>query len=428
MLLDSLNRDNSIGVFLSETWLNDGILDAEVTLEGFNLFRGDREGRARGGSALYLREYLNGRKAKSFSNGVVEYVIVTSKVLEAIFISIYRPPDTSYNEWNNAVSSLMEEVDLIQSNGGFQRVLLGGDLNFRDLVWDPEGELVIHQNMGKQQELLHKVCSKLFLNNWVDKATREDRILDVVLSNDRELLLKCEVEVNLRYSDHNLVKLTLTTNCEVPIKHTDNLKYPLSIPHFNWRQGSDEDWTNYTNYLNGVDWCQDTQGMEVENKIQHLYNLMEAAVEATFKSKTGSCPKRRLPNVVRKLWERKSKVSKKILKTKCPRKMIGLREEFLRLEDSLSESYERFRYRREVEIIGQLSENPSKFYNYARSKSVVQSSIGPIKDKDGVLFTDRKQMSEILGQQYYYICQDPFQSLEDPEFLDSLNDSGCGML
>ena len=95
MLLDSLNRDNSIGVFLSETWLHDGILDAEVSLEGFNLFRGDREGRARGGSALYLREYLNGRKGKSFSNGVVEYVIVTSKVLEAIFISIYWPPDTS---------------------------------------------------------------------------------------------------------------------------------------------------------------------------------------------------------------------------------------------------------------------------------------------------------------------------------------------
>ena len=119
MLRDILTSNNSAGVFLTETWLNDGILDAEVTMDGYNLFRGDREGRARGGSALYLREYLNGRKCKSFSNGVVDYVVVTSKVMDAVFVSIYRPPDTSFMEWNHAVSSLMEEIDLIQANGSF---------------------------------------------------------------------------------------------------------------------------------------------------------------------------------------------------------------------------------------------------------------------------------------------------------------------
>ena len=107
--------ETTIGIFLSETWLHKGTLDAEVSLDGFNLFRGDRDGQDRGGSALYLREYLNGRKIKSFSNGVVGYVVVTSKVLDAVLISIYRPPETSYNEWNHVVSSLMDEVDLIQA-------------------------------------------------------------------------------------------------------------------------------------------------------------------------------------------------------------------------------------------------------------------------------------------------------------------------
>ena len=134
MLMDSLNRDNSLGIFLTETWLHEGILDAEVTVEGFNLFHGDRDGRERGGAAIYLNDSLNGRQIKSFLNEVVDYVVVTSKVLDAVLISVYRPPDTSYNEWNHAVSSLMEEVDLIQSNGSFQRVMLGGDLNFRDAI------------------------------------------------------------------------------------------------------------------------------------------------------------------------------------------------------------------------------------------------------------------------------------------------------
>ena len=92
MLIYYLSRDNSLGIFLPETWLHDGIQDAEVAVEGFNLFRGDREGRERGGAALYLKENLNGRRTKSFSNGVVDFVVVTSKVLDAILNSVYRPP------------------------------------------------------------------------------------------------------------------------------------------------------------------------------------------------------------------------------------------------------------------------------------------------------------------------------------------------
>ena len=98
MLRDSLVLDNSIGVFLTETWLSQEILDAEASLEGFDLFRGDREGHARGGAAIYMKEKLNGRFAKSYSNGVVDFVVATSKVLDAVFVSLYRPPDTNLQE------------------------------------------------------------------------------------------------------------------------------------------------------------------------------------------------------------------------------------------------------------------------------------------------------------------------------------------
>ena len=49
---------------------------------------------------------------------------VTSKVLDTVFVSMYWPPDT-YNEWNHALGSLMEEVNLIQAIGNFQHVFLG---------------------------------------------------------------------------------------------------------------------------------------------------------------------------------------------------------------------------------------------------------------------------------------------------------------
>ena len=133
MLKDSLDCDNSIGVFLTETWLSQDILDAEVTLEGFNLFRGDRVGHSRGGAAIYLKEKLNGRFSKAFSNGVVDCVVATSKVLDSVFVSLYRPPDTKLQEWKCALETLSSEIELLQANGMYQRVLVGGDLNFQDL-------------------------------------------------------------------------------------------------------------------------------------------------------------------------------------------------------------------------------------------------------------------------------------------------------
>ena len=89
-MFDKLTRDNSVGIFLSETWLKEGTLYAEVNLESFSFYRGDRVGRSRGGAAFYLKESLNGRLAKTYSDSIVEFVVVTSKVLDAVFIATYR--------------------------------------------------------------------------------------------------------------------------------------------------------------------------------------------------------------------------------------------------------------------------------------------------------------------------------------------------
>ena len=63
--------------------------------------------KVQGGTALYLKDRLNERFVKSYSNSVVEFVIATSKVLDAVFVSIYRLPDTSIMEWKSAIDTLM---------------------------------------------------------------------------------------------------------------------------------------------------------------------------------------------------------------------------------------------------------------------------------------------------------------------------------
>ena len=99
LIEDLLENDNSIGIILSETWLDDTICNAEIQMESFELYRSDRCVRQRGGVALYLRKELNGKLFSDFSNSVVETLIVTCKKLNTIFICIYRPPSTKNDEW-----------------------------------------------------------------------------------------------------------------------------------------------------------------------------------------------------------------------------------------------------------------------------------------------------------------------------------------
>ena len=94
-----LENDSSIGIFLSETWLEESIYDADIQMDNFNIYRSDRIIRQGGLVALYLRKELNSKIFSAFSNSVVETLIVLCKKLNTILICVYRPPSTKDEEW-----------------------------------------------------------------------------------------------------------------------------------------------------------------------------------------------------------------------------------------------------------------------------------------------------------------------------------------
>ena len=48
-------------------------------------------------------------------------------------MGVYRPPSTKEEEWNQVLNKLNEYIELAQVNGGYDTIILGGDLNFRTL-------------------------------------------------------------------------------------------------------------------------------------------------------------------------------------------------------------------------------------------------------------------------------------------------------
>ena len=100
----------SLGCVVTESWLTSDIVNPEIGIEGYNVFRSDREVRVGGGVCVYMRQDLTVTKELSFSNDMVEAIILKVEELKGLVIGVYRPPNTTKDKWNEAVSELREGV------------------------------------------------------------------------------------------------------------------------------------------------------------------------------------------------------------------------------------------------------------------------------------------------------------------------------
>ena len=96
---------------LVETWLSDKILDAEVNIPGYNIYRSDKCGRKRGGTCIYTRSDLPVSRLLCYSNGVVDTITIKIPSLDLVVNGMYRPPDTTYEEFKDAIDKIEKSIN-----------------------------------------------------------------------------------------------------------------------------------------------------------------------------------------------------------------------------------------------------------------------------------------------------------------------------
>ena len=142
----NLARDKSYEVIsLSETWLNSSVKNAEINIEGYKLFRQDRQGMRGGGVGVYIRVPLKAKVLKdmwSTSNSGFHqlWLQVQHKKKKSVVICVtYRPP-------NCPVSCLDELLKpnftiALTSN---KPIIVLGDLNCNLLQNCPENKALVN--------------------------------------------------------------------------------------------------------------------------------------------------------------------------------------------------------------------------------------------------------------------------------------------
>ena len=228
------NAENPDFILLTESWLNtrDKHQIAEVSLKGYNVFAKCRLHKSGGGVLLYVK---NGIKAVKISKTDVDtydslYVEVTKKNRKYVLGVVYRPPKQSeendimlYNE----IKSIIKDKNAVVC-GDFNNP----SVNWSSLTSDREGKRLI------------EFAEEAFLCQTVHTPTRGNNILDLVFTNDSDLIDTCEVGEPLANSDHNIIRIKL--NFQVSPKEN-----ALLVP--NYRKAN---FANIKRELESVNWNQ----------------------------------------------------------------------------------------------------------------------------------------------------------------------------
>ena len=185
MTIDIYQYDVSI-VFISETWWSD---TSAVNINGFNLFRKDRDSRG-GGVCIYIRNFI-----KSY---IIEDDIVSAREIEQIWCTIelgseriicgciYHPGSSSNLENSSIIRSIKQVSSLYHKNkcSGF---LVCGDFNYATINWY-ENYNLNQSETDKQAKYFIECLNDSFLyQNIVNptfqvKLGTDSNVLDLIIS------------------------------------------------------------------------------------------------------------------------------------------------------------------------------------------------------------------------------------------------------
>ena len=193
-------------IAIVESWTKPYILDAQLNLDNYQLFRSDRVKSKNGGSLLYILNSIPIEKTVSFDDNTCNAVICLSNKCKCIIISLYRPPNAS-NESFTRLLNFIEDFSTKHNEQNKLRNFIFGDFNFPGVTWVSETRCPTSPISFSQ---LLSFMEKNFLTQYVSKGTRIKNILDLFLTDDPTFVELIQVE-KVNFSDHNLIKI-FTTN------------------------------------------------------------------------------------------------------------------------------------------------------------------------------------------------------------------------
>ena len=130
------NNENTLTITLTETHLNEKILDSEVHMKNYLGFRADQTvGKKNAAVITYIKVTVavDAEQLIAKSCSYVEYQLIHMQKRNVVIINVYRPPDCPTEIFIGPLNEL--RTKLIEIGNPMPNIVFTGDLNFPINNW-----------------------------------------------------------------------------------------------------------------------------------------------------------------------------------------------------------------------------------------------------------------------------------------------------
>lgn len=402
-------------IAITETWIDSAGRDfkSEFEIDGYNVFHKDRLGRSGGGVAIYVKQSLNSfisRSVKSGENSETLWVEIVSGRERLLLGCVYRPPSLS----RELTSLIFQEITAAAAR--FRNLCIMGDFNYRNIDWS--------NNTGDNvSEEFLELINDNFLRQLINEPTRENNILDLIITNRDDLVYNLEVGGRLGNSDHEEIRFN--------IQWVNGLKNENSALVPDFRRGNyealrkhlEDEWkvriregSGQVSELvveggsGGIRDCQvrtgevsEVAGSESEvtgrRGVEEDYKALVSIVTTGQgihiphrKMRSGNNDPKWMTGRLKGLIGTKRGIYKRLKDGE-----IGLRDRYNVLARTVRKETRKAKRNYEIRVASNVKNNPKGFFQLYKTKN--RDRIGPIKVEEEILVNNR-EMSEALNKYF----------------------------
>ena len=186
---------------VTETFLSDDILDAEIIPDGFQVYRRDRNRNGGGILVAIINSIPSMRRMDLETDCEVLWVqLLLPQIPNLLIGTFYRLP-SSTTMYIAELANSLPQIPLTTP------VILCGDFNAGDIDWDIFNPSFSSPVSRELCDILQDNC----LEQLVKIPTRQN-ILDLLLTNQTEIIQDLEVVDGLSGSDHDAIFFTMESS------------------------------------------------------------------------------------------------------------------------------------------------------------------------------------------------------------------------
>jgi hypothetical protein len=375
-------------ICVTESWTNDQT-DAELKLPNYDLVgRADRKGitKKRGGGVLV---YADKSLATNLKTTVEEenLQLVHLQIQKTNLITIYRAPDSSKEE----DTQLFETIRQVEPDS-----LILGDFNFNNINWDT------YSTTSNHQQLFIDSIHDAFLEQHVKMPTHQrGNILDLVLTNNHDLVSKVECFPELSISDH--FPMVIETNI------ANNKNYSSIEEIFDYRKA---DFNGMRELLCTINWPQALGSQNTEGMWQIFKNYLSSSMNACIPKKRRRIKDEPLwmNHSVKKMARKKKRAWNTVKKYPTIKNRIdhkNICQEMKALVATCKEIFER-------KLACDLKQDPKLLYSYMKSKTITTNTIKELQNEDNEPVSDDQEKAELFNKYFGSVFNLPQDLEEEP--------------